>query len=292
MPNAYGDLTTLKSAGFLNVPDDAHDERLLGLLEATSRWIDGYCDRQFAAIREERRFDGTGKAALAVPDLISVSSMRVRETASGKSESWPSSRWLLYPLNAAPEEPGGRPYTRIVAAGDGRRFPLSRGGVSVRGVWGYGDVREDLGLQVTAGAAVAKGDMTVKVAAADGTMPAGLTPGHTVRIGSEQMYVTDAVVDTTAKTLTLTVQRGVNGTTVAAHAVGAGVSVYRYPRGVTEACLLQAAVRWRERLGGPFRSDAIFDRSAGDGGGDVGGVSPTVRTLLDPYRRRTAVLGV
>ncbi len=289
MPNAYGDLTTLKSAGFLNMPDDAYDGRLLGLLETTSRWIDGYCDRHFAAVREERRFDGTGKVALTAPDLISVSSMRVREAASGKSVSWPSSRWLLYPLNAAPEEPGGRPYTRIMAVGDGRRFPLSRGGVSVRGVWGYGDVREDLGLQVAAGAAVAKGDTTVKVAAADDTVPSGLAPGHTVRIGSEQLYVTNAVVDTAAKTLTLTGQRGVNGTTAAAHAVGAGVSVYRYPKGVAEACLLQAAVRWRERLGGPFRPSE--GPPAADGG-DVGSVSPTVRALLEPYRRRIATLGV
>ena len=286
MPNAYGDLTTLKSAAFLNLPDDAHDGRLLELLETTSRWIDGYCDRQFAAIREERQFDGTGKAALATPDLISVSSMRVREASSGEWVTWRSGRWLLYPLNAAPTEPGGRPYTRIIAAGDGRRFPLSRGGVIVRGVWGYGDVPEDLGLQVAAGASVAKGDTTVKAAATDGGAPAGPAPGHTVRIGSEQLYVTNAVVDTVAKTITLTVQRGVNGTTAAVHAVGAGVSVYRYPKAVAEACLLQAAVWWRERLGGPFRLPE------GDGGGDVGGVSPAVRALLEPYRRRIATLGV
>ena len=286
MPNAYGDLTTLKSAGFLNVPDDTHDGRLLGLLEATSRWIDGYCDRSFAAVKAERRFDGTGKVALAVPDLIAVSTLRVRDAASGEWLAWPSGRWLLYPLNAAPTEPGGRPYTRVMAAGHGRRFPLSRGGVSINGLWGYGDVREDLGLQVAAASPVTAGDATVKVAAADGTMPSGLAPGHTARIGSEQLYVTNAVADTAAKTLTLTVRRGVNGTAPAAHGVAAGVSVYRYPKGVAEACLLQAAVRWRERLTGPFRPPG------GDSWGDVGGVSPTVRALLEPYRRRVAGLGV
>ena len=66
MANAYGDLTTLKSAAFLNVPDDAHDGRLLEMLEAASRWIDGYCDRQFAAMRRERQFDGTGRASLSI----------------------------------------------------------------------------------------------------------------------------------------------------------------------------------------------------------------------------------
>ena len=60
MANAYADLAALKSPAVLNVPDDAHDSRLLGMLEAVSRWIDGYCGRQFAAFHGERRFDGTG----------------------------------------------------------------------------------------------------------------------------------------------------------------------------------------------------------------------------------------
>ena len=280
MANAYGDLTTLKSAAFLNVPDDAHDGRLLDLLEATSRWIDGYCDRQFAAIHAERRFDGTGKVALAVPDVISVSDLRVRDPGAGEWIAWPSDRWLLYPLNAAPMEPGGRPYTRIMAMGDGGRFPLSRGGVSISGVWGYADVREDTGLSLSG--AVADTDGAVAVTAGDA---ATLSAGHTVRIGDEQLYVT-GVVDDEQSTLTLAARRGVNGTTAATHAAGAGVSVYRYPRAVMEACLLQAAVWWRERLVGPFRP------SEGDGWGDVGGISPTARVLLEPYRRRTAALGV
>ena len=48
MPNVYADLATLKSASVLNAPDNSHDARLLDLLEAASRWIDGYCDRRSA----------------------------------------------------------------------------------------------------------------------------------------------------------------------------------------------------------------------------------------------------
>ena len=282
MTNAYADLTTLKSPAILNVPDDAHDERLLGMLEAVSRWIDGYCGRQFGAVHGERRFDGTGKASLTVPDMVTGNEMCVRE-ASGEWVGWPSSDWLLYPLNAAPAEPGGRPYTRILlASGVHRRFPLSRAGVAVNGVWGYGDVREDAGWQVGGNAEVALGDSTIVVASGDGAI--ALSTGHTIRIGDEQLYLVGVAVG--QGMLTLTVQRGINGTEAATHAVGAPVSVYRYPRGVAEACLLQAAVWWRERLGGPFQ------RPDGDDDGEIGGVSPTVRTLLAPYRRRNAVLGV
>ena len=283
MPNAYTDLDTLKSASVLNVTDDAHDQRLLSLLEAASRWIDGYCGRRFAAVHGERRFDGRGRAALTVSDLVAAGELRVRD-ASGRWESWPSADWLLYPLNAAPTEPGGRPYTRILlASGDRRRFPLNRAGVAVSGIWGYGDVREDAGLQVADNSAVGVADATVTVApvSADAAVP--LSPGHTLRIGDEQLYVT-GVTAGVGKT-TLAVRRGVNETTASAHAVGAGLSVYRYPPAVAEACLLQAAVWWRERLGRPFPPPE------GDGA-DVGGVSPTVRALLAPYRRRNAVLGV
>ncbi len=282
MANAYADLATLKSPSALNVPDDAHDDRLLALLEGASRWIDGYCDRRFATIHAERRFDGTGKATLTVPDLIAVSALRVRTTAS-EWPSWPSGDWLLYPLNAAPVEPGGRPYSRIMlASGARRRFPLSRGGVSVTGIWGYGDVREDIGLRVADGSPVAVDDAALAVA--PGVNAAALSAGHTVRIDAEQLYVTGITGDGKGAA-TLTVRRGVNGTAAAFHAAAAGVSVYRYPDAVTEACLLQAAVWWRERLAGPFPS-------APADWGDAGSISPTVRALLQPYRRRVAALGV
>ena len=283
MPNAYADLATLKSPAILNAPNDTHDARLLALLEAASRWIDGYCGRQFSASRAERRFDGTGKASLTAPDLVSVSSMRVRE-ASGRWVRWLSADWLLYPLNAAPTEPGGRPYTRVMlASGTHRRFPLSRAGVAINGVWGYGDVREDAGQQIAEDSAVTADAAAVVVApvSADAAIP--LSAGHTVRIGQEQLYV----VSTTAgvgKT-TLSVLRGVNGTTPAAHAVGAGLSVYRYPAAVTEACLQQAAAWWRERQTTPFPPPDA-DRP------DDSLVSPAARALLEPFRRRNAALGV
>lgn len=282
MSKSYADLATLKSPAVLNVPDNVHDARLLGMLETASRWIDGYCGRNFSALHDERRFDGTGKSSITVPDVVSVNGVRVRKTR-GRWEGWSSSDWLLYPLNAAPTVPGGRPYTRILlASGTHRRFPLSRAGVIVDGVWGYGDVREDTGLQIDTADPVAADAGTFKVAGAPAT---DLSAGHTIRIDDEQMYVVGAVDDGQAA-LTLTVRRGVNGTNAASHAAGADVSVYRYPGSVGEACLLQAAVWWRERLSAPFRPPE------GEGAQDAEGVIPTVRTLLAPYRRRHAVLGV
>ena len=253
------------------------------MLETASRWIDGYCDRHFYVTEGERRFDGTGQVSLAVTDLASAAEVRVRQGSTGRWIGWNSGDWLAYPLNAAPAEPDGRPYTRIVATAGGRRFPLSRGGVIITGAWGYGDVREDTGLQVSgAGATMEDAEITV---AASGGVSAQLSAGLTVRVGDEQMYVTNADDDGQGGTK-LTVQRGVNGTAPATHGVGSGVSVCRYPSAVTEACLQQATVWWRARLGAPFQS------LEGDGRSDADGISPAVRALLKPYRRRVAALGV
>lgn len=272
---AYADLATLKSPPLLNLPDAAHDARLLSLLETASRWIDARCGRRFAAIRGARLCDGAGQPALAVPDLIAVSALRIR-SPDGQWRDWPSRHWLLYPLNAAPTEPGGRPYTRIMLASDAiRRFPLSRAGVSVAGIWGYGSVREDTGLRV-AGGGITADAAAVSVSPDNGLIAAG----HTIRIDDEDLYVTAATA------ATLTVRRGVNGAMPASHAAAAPVSVYRYPAPVTEACLLQAAAWWRDRQSAPFPPPAAGPPA------DAPGIDPTARALLSPFRRRAPALGV
>ena len=292
MANVYADLGTLKSAGALNVPDGAHDARLLALLEAASRWIDGYCGRDFAATAAERRFDGGGNGVngggdlLFVPDLVSVSRLRTRVSGSNADAwvDWPAGAYLLYPADGAPTQMGGRPYTRIAAASDsGRRFPAGRGVVSISGVWGYGSVREDTGLRIAAGAALAADAASLTATPAS----AAVAAGHTIRIDGEDLYVAAAVIDGTADTTTLTVRRGVNGTAAAAHDAGAGIAAYRYPAAVSESCLRLAMAWWRERGNAPFApAGGVADDADSDG------IDAAARALLTPFRRRLATLGV
>ena len=311
MGNAYADLAALKSPGLLNIPegayDGAQDGRLLGLLETASRWIDGYCGRSFAAVSGERRFDGDGGEGLGTPDLVRVSRLRTRppgRTAGGDDgdgwTEWSAGEYLLYPLNGAPETAGGQPYTRVMTAASGsesggrrRRFPAGRATVSIAGVWGYGRVGEDTGLRLAAGNGLGSGDGTATAA------PAGVSAaaGHTIRIDDEDLYVTGAVRDATAGTTALSVRRGVNGTAAAAHNAGAVLWVYRYPAEVTEACLLQAAAWWRQRMNAPFAalpSGRGRGRGGGGGKGDgqEDGIEPAARALLEPRRRRASLLGV
>jgi hypothetical protein len=68
-----------------------------------------------------------------------------------------------------------------------------------------------------------------------------LSEGNTILIDTEQMYV-ESISSTT-----LTVVRGVHGTTAATHTSGADLDVYTYPDDVVEICLDLARIEYRER---------------------------------------------
>ena len=290
MPNIYADLATLKSASLLNVAVDDFDDRLLGLLGSASRWIDGYCDRHFAARHGRLTFDGSGDGSegdsLAVPDLIEVSSISVG-LGSGRRIEWSADDWTLYPLNAEPDEPWGRPYTRIkVAAGSTRRFVRGSGAVIVDGVWGYNRRLVDSGWLVADMASVGSEDTSIAAAAGNGVTPLAVSAGHTIRIDDEQLFVASVDRAGGAATATLEVERGVNGTSSSAHASGQAASLFRYPDAVAEVCLLLASGWWRQRDAAPFSAAAEHQA------GESAGVDRAVQGLLEPFLRRTAALGV
>ena len=78
---------------------------------------------------------------------------------------------------------------------------------------------------------VGNGTATTVTASADAS--AIIYAGDTIRIEDEQMYVS------AVSTVSLTVERGVNGTTAAQHS-GKAISFRRYPRAIEEATKLRA----------------------------------------------------
>ena len=101
--------------------------------------------------------------------------------------------------------------------------------------------------------------------------------GETLRIDSEQIFVEETVTNT------LTIQRGVNGTTAADHSDGATVSVYEYPADITQATLIIAMRAWKRKdsayqdvVGAPETGQIIVSK----------GMDPDVKELCLPYQRR------
>lgn len=281
MTNACAGLTTLRSAGVLNITGTGFDGRLLALLEEVSRLIDGYCNRHFFVLTTTRRFDGGNSRALHVPDLISITSLKTDEDFDRAYElSWSASDYLLYPLNAEPQQPWGRPYTRImvdIEGGSRQLFPAGGPTVEVAGKWGYREVTEDSGADINEGGSFGGSDTTLTV-----TDGGKFSVGDTLAIESESLYVT------AISTNDLTVARAVNGTASAAHADSTDVYLYRYPGSVVEACLLQTARLWK-------RKDLAYapadDRRAG-GSGLAAGLDAEAQRLLAPYRRLSLGPGV
>lgn len=273
MTNAYCDLATLKSAGALNINGSGYDGRLLSLLEEASRVIDGYCNRHFFTLEATRQFEARWQAAglqqLLVPDLVSAATVRVaaravNENGQGDGPEWRTPYYRLYPLDAAPDQPWGRPYTRLAMwPGWSSRIPPPgcHTLVEVAGRWGYREVTADVGASIAPGAAVGPGDTSMTVTAE--IAAASLAAGQTLAVEQEQLYVT------AVEGQQVTVERGVNGSEAAAHAPGTSIGVFRYPGPVTEACLQLAAGLWPAR----------------NGGEETEGLGREVEGLLSAYRK-------
>ena len=259
--NAYAPLHTLRSPSILNLTDDTHDDRLLALAGNVSRQIDRYCNRHFYCLEAVRLFDGRGGDTLLVPDLISIDpdGLVTDDDLEGVFERvWSESDYLLYPANADPAAgfDVSSPYNKLVVnatSGPRQSFPMGRRTVRVSGKWGYwtrlseaeGSTEEDLDADET--------DVLL-------TSVNGVSPGQTILVDSEQMYIRKIV----SKTLTVT--RAVNGTTAATHQTGSEVRLFAYPGPVTEAAIIQVSRLWRN------------DPSDN-------GLHPDSRHLLSSYRR-------
>lgn len=105
--------------------------------------------------------------------------------------------------------------------------------LTILGEWGY---TNDTILVTTADAVASTTATSVSVSSA-----ANFGPAQTVLIDSEQMYITSISGNT------LTVERGVNGTTAATHSGGANASRYDYPPLIVQACLDIGKIMFRNR---------------------------------------------
>jgi hypothetical protein len=125
---AFGELycTPEQLKSRTGITDNYDDAEIFGACRAVSRWIDGHCDRAFVRRTVTLTLEPANRYCLAVPDLVSVTTLKTDDDGDGVFETtWSASDFQLLPTNAAVEvEP--QPYTEIKAVGD-RLFPLPSG---------------------------------------------------------------------------------------------------------------------------------------------------------------------
>jgi hypothetical protein len=230
------------------------------IVEASSERIDNHMGMQSFGPRTETRYydigdgslrrstqnirDNTGDTTIgtssvlvnAVPLdswLVSVTGTITsykstdRITSETLSEGYDNDYWLL-PYNSSPK-------VEIELNEDtSKSFHGGQQTLMVSGVWGYSN---DLSPEKTT-----TGTISTTTETAFGVNGAsGLSPAQTVLIDSEQMYITGISSNT------LTVERGVNGTTAATHTASTSVYIYVYPTLVVQACLDLSKIYFRDR---------------------------------------------
>lgn len=249
-----------------------NDELALSILESVSRRVDAWCRRSdfgsgFGPRVGTNRYDADGGTALDLrDDLLSTTSVTNYASTASSSSTTPAADTDYYLVNREGRyEPS--PYRRAILHGEGSVTEWGDGlrVVEWAGTWGHQNVTRS--LSSTTAEALDDSETTVDVSALG-----DLSPGMTILIGSEQMYVR-AVTDDTQDTIT--VDRAVNGTTAATHLTAAAISRYVYDPAVVDVTLRIWLRRWRARDAG---ADGV------DGGGGVGVVAP--RESEDTILRR------
>ena len=223
--------------------------RKIATLEAVSRRIDEWCQRSqfgsgFGPRLGTNRYDGAaGSCIRLADDLLSVTSLSLLASTAGSSIGTPvaDTDYFLRDGEGHYDHP---PYREFVLHGKGTITTLGSG-LRVNGItgkWGYQDVR------VTSSATTSEA-LDTSETGVDVSSGAAFSPGQTILIDSEQMYVSSITTNT------LTVVRGANGTTAATHSTSAAIAVYQYPAKVREVCLRLALKRWKARDAGADGTD-------------------------------------
>src|SRR3990172_410093 len=227
------------------------DQLLQRFVSKCSRLFDEYTERRFYPRIETRYFDhpSDGLVEAAWPtdsNLISAQVARVRNdelwldddllsattlTTNNGSVTITSSDYLL--LNGDRYAP--TPYNRVRLQPNGVTTHFQNTNTpykanALTGTWGfhtdYANAWED-SQDTVENNPLAIGDTSITVNDADGADKYALTPrfriGQILRIGSEYLHVTGRNIDAN----TLTVVRGVNGSTAAAHTQNTSIEIYR-----------------------------------------------------------------
>ena len=260
--HTYGNVYDFKAylGGTDHVTDWTTDETpVLRVLESASKRIDSYMGRSFGARTETHSFD-LGQGALRDDSLVPNGDMiefpdywttRLQSTGILGLDDW-----LITATTVTSYEGTDRTSSATLTEGIGNDFLLmpyntspkskmklventlknlysGQQTLTILGQWGWQNDTESIS---TVDAIGSSSTTTVTVTSGSTTYV-----GDTILVGTEQMYVTNVDGNT------LTVIRGVNGTTSATHSGGATYYRYKYPADVVQAGLDIARTYWRSR---------------------------------------------
>lgn len=231
----YGDYTTraIVKSQYLDVTQTTDDALITDIVKDVSRQIDAVSNRRFAPFIQTRYFDTPlGYDLYFDTDLFSVTSI-----TNGQGAALTASDYKLYPLNESPKQKA----TIIKSTGlewqmNGTSDP--EGAISVAGAWCY--ARDGGWIDSGAVLGVGANDTTTSLTVTTGK----INVGQLVKIDDEYLYVTAVTVSTSD---TLTVVRGVNGSTAASHLISAALYYWQPDQNINLLAQQASAAAYRLR---------------------------------------------
>ncbi len=243
--NQYATRDDVKA--YLGIPasEEKDDALFEQYADAASRWIDRRVGRFFYEKLATLYFDwqSNGMLLLGHNDLLSVT------TLTNDDQAVDSADYYLYPLNEYPKK-----WIEIhVSSGETFGYTSTpQRATNIVGLWGYHEDFDnrwrDSGDTVLNTTQISASGTSLTVA--DGSR---FHVQHTLKIENEQVYVTD----TTAATLTIV--RGINGTTAATHATAKAIYIWEPMADIRMATALLAAQLYKLRDTLPFGRAQYID---------------------------------
>lgn len=204
--------------------------------------------RNFHSETATRYFSGEGCRELWVGDLVSVTTLKISATLDQPSTFeytlTAGTDYTLWPRNAAAE---GKPYRKVILNPNGQygAFPAGVDNVQLVGVFGWPVLSDQVVVSGSAVTGTLSSDSDLTITASVSVANDVVQVGDTLILESEQVEVT--VVSTT----TITVVRGINGTTAAGHS-SVAMYIRRYRPDIERAVGADASRHlWRASQGFP-----------------------------------------
>ena len=277
----YCDLLTVKDPGSLSdlAGVTTYDAMLQRWGEIASSFIDEFTKRHFYCWEGIKYFNGEGQTLNLPVDILSISAFSLDLDGSGNfATTVNSTDYVLNPTYTYPKTY----IKKSLVSSIGAFAPSVPNGVKIAGVYGYGTGHTatpyvDSGVTVNTGG-ITNSATTHSLATGKGD---NFGAGMTLRIDTEQLYVTGVSTDT------LTFMRGANGTTAAAHLAGATIYIYQYHPLAVGACLMQLQIWWKRR------ESAFASRTGNTITGEYeifAGLDPGVQAMLTTGKLRRHVL--
>jgi len=227
------------------------------ILEASSRRIDLFCEGgTFGPLTETRYYDIGSGSLVQSPQYAVLAGANDISTSVSLANVIPLDGWLVSTTTVTAYDDTDRAGSTVLTEGYANDFFLMPYNVSPKTIF---KLNEDTSNTLDAGQQTLSilGNWgytadTLSVTTADAigsttatsisvTSATALGPAQAILIDSEQLYITAISGNT------LTVERGVNGTTAATHSGGASLTRYDYPELVVQACLDIAKLTFRNR---------------------------------------------